>query len=103
MAHICRERNTSWLDSHRRWSRERGPVKVTSVSLTFESGVTGQSVTFSATADNEDDDGETVTIGFDTLPAGVTEAGSGSETVVTIARSVAEVAPPPAMSSSREP
>ena len=62
--------------------------EVTSVSLTFESGVTEQSVTFSATTDDEDDAGETVTIGFDTLPAGVTEASSGSETVVTITRSV---------------
>ena len=57
---------------------------VSPVSLTFESGVTKQSVTFSATADNEDDDGETVEIGFGAMPAGVTEASSGSEVVVTI-------------------
>ena len=44
-------------------------------SVVFESGETEQSFTVTATADTEDDDGESVTLGFGTLPDGVT-AGS---------------------------
>ena len=57
-------------------------------SVTFNSGVTEQSFTFSATHDTIDDDGESVTLGFDTShamwPSGVT-AGGETEATVTIA------------------
>ena len=53
------------------------------VSVTFNPGNTEQEFTFSATADDVDDDGESVKLGFGTLPTGVTE-GSTNETVVSI-------------------
>ena len=52
-------------------------------SITFASGETSASFTFAATADEVDDDGESVKLAFGTLPTGVT-AGSTAETVVTI-------------------
>ena len=52
-------------------------------SVTFGSSDTEKTFTFSATQDTVDDDDESVKIGFDTLPAGVT-AGTTNETVVSI-------------------
>ena len=54
-------------------------------SVTFNSGDTEKSFTFTATADTVDDDGESVklTFGYHNLPAGVTE-GTTNETVVSI-------------------
>ena len=40
-------------------------------SLTFNSGETEKSFTFNATDDSVDDDGESVLLGFGTLPTGV--------------------------------
>ena len=51
--------------------------------MVFASGQTERTFTFSATDDTEDDDGESVTLGFGTLPAGVT-AGSPNEATVSI-------------------
>ena len=50
-------------------------------SVTFESGETEQSFTFSAEADDVDDDGESVKLGFGTLPAGVTSGATAESTV----------------------
>ena len=52
-------------------------------SLTFNSGETSKTFTFSATDDTANDDGEGVDIGFGALPTGV-RAGSQSTTIVTI-------------------
>ena len=52
-------------------------------SVTFESGDTEKTFTFTATADTVDDDGESVKLTFGTLPTGVTE-GTTNETVVSI-------------------
>ena len=52
-------------------------------SVTFESGEREQTITFQATDDTVDDDGESVKLTFGTLPGGVT-AGSPAETVVSI-------------------
>ena len=52
-------------------------------SVTFNSTETEKTFTFSATQDSDDDDGESVKLGFDTLPTGVSE-GSPSETTVSI-------------------
>ena len=52
-------------------------------SVTFESGQTEQYFTFSATDDILDDDGESVKLGFSTLPVGVT-AGDNDESTVSI-------------------
>ena len=52
-------------------------------SLTFNSGDTEKAFTFSAIQDTDNDDGESVKLGFGTLPTGVT-AGSTSETTVSI-------------------
>ena len=50
--------------------------------MTFASGDTEQSFTFSATDDSVDDDDESVLLGFGTpLPAGVT-AGTNNEATV---------------------
>ena len=53
-------------------------------SIVFDSGDTEKEITFSATADDDDDDGESVKLGFgSSLPTGVT-AGSTDETTVAI-------------------
>ena len=53
-------------------------------SVTFNTGELSQTITFTATADVEDDDDESVLLGFDTsLPAGVSASGT-VETTVTI-------------------
>ena len=53
-------------------------------SLTFNSGDTVKSIAFAATQDTVSDTGESVKLGFGSLPAGVT-GGSTAETVVSIA------------------
>ena len=62
---------------------------VVPTEVTFTSGDTEETVTFSATADDEGSEGESVKLGFDTLPSGVAE-GSPNETTV----SITEPAPP---------
>ena len=52
-------------------------------SVTFNSGDTEKSITFAATDDSVDDDGESVLLGFGTLPAGVS-AGSPATATVNI-------------------
>ena len=52
-------------------------------SVEFASGETEKIITFTATQDGDDDDGESVKLGFGTLPTGVTE-GTPNETVVSI-------------------
>ena len=52
-------------------------------SLTFNSGDTSKSFTFTAAADDVDDDGESVKLAFGTLPTGVT-AATPVETTVSI-------------------
>ena len=52
--------------------------------VTFVSGETSKSVTFTADDDTQDDDDETVELGFGTLPPGVSE-GSPGTAIVTIA------------------
>ena len=53
-------------------------------NVTFASGETEKTVTFTATDDTDNDDGESVKLGFGTLPDRVT-AGTPSETTVSIA------------------
>ena len=54
------------------------------VSVTFNTGQTSKTITFAATADTVDDDGESVELGFGTsLPAGVS-AGATTATTVSI-------------------
>ena len=52
-------------------------------SVVFNSGDTAKTFTFSANADDVDDDGERVSLGFQNLPAGVS-AGTTDETTVSI-------------------
>ena len=52
-------------------------------SVTFDAGETSQPITFAATQDVEDDDGESVLLAFGALPTGVT-AGATDETTVSI-------------------
>ena len=52
--------------------------------VTFNSGDTEKTITFAATADDVDDDGESVKLTFGTLPAGVSE-GTTKEATVSIA------------------
>ena len=51
--------------------------------LTFASGDTARSFTFSATHDTEDDDGESVRLGFGPLPSGIS-VGAITESVVSL-------------------
>ena len=50
-------------------------------SVVFNSGDTEKEFTFTATADNADDDGESVLLGFDTLPDGVSAGDNATATV----------------------
>ena len=50
-------------------------------SVTFNSGDTSKSFTFTAVADGVDDDGESVALAFGTLPSGVTAGTTGTTTV----------------------
>ncbi len=52
-------------------------------SVTFNPGETEKTVVFTATDDTVDDDGESVTLSFGTLPVGV-DAGTTTETTVSI-------------------
>ena len=52
-------------------------------TVTFNAGETSQPITFAATQDTEDDDGESVKLAFGALPTGVT-AGATDETTVSI-------------------
>ena len=52
-------------------------------NVVFNASDTEKSITFTATADDDNDDGESVKLGFDTLPTGVS-AGTTSETTVSI-------------------
>ena len=52
-------------------------------SVTFDAGETSQPITFAATQDTEDDDGESVKLAFGALPTGVRE-GATDETTVSI-------------------
>ena len=52
-------------------------------SVVFNSGQTEKSFTFSATQDSEDDDNESVRLGFGTLPTAVSE-GAANEAVISI-------------------
>ena len=56
-------------------------------SVTFDSGDTEKEFTFTAVQDNEDESDETVTLGFGTMPSGVS-AGATSEATVTITDSI---------------
>ena len=50
-------------------------------SVTFNSGETSKTISFSASDDTEDDDGESVTLGFGKLPPGVS---AGTTNVATV-------------------
>ncbi len=52
-------------------------------NVTFNSGDTEAAITFAAAADNENDDGENVKLGFGALPTGVSE-GTTKEATVSI-------------------
>ena len=49
--------------------------------VTFSSGVTSRTFEFAAAADSEEDFGESVTLGFGSLPAGVSGAGSATVSI----------------------
>ena len=57
-------------------------------TVTFNNGETHKRFTFTATQDSDDDAGESVKLGFDTLPDGVT-AGSPAEVTFSIIEGVA--------------
>ena len=50
-------------------------------SVVFNSGETEKSITFAATDDTVDDDGESVQLGFGVLPTGVSTGGTPTSTV----------------------
>ena len=73
---------------------------VVPANLTFNSGVTQQTISFAATQDEEDDDGESVKLSFGTLPTGVS-AGTTNETTVYITDDDGEGVNAPAIGQPR--
>ena len=71
-------------------------------SVTFQSGQTERSFTFTAALDSVEDDGERVRLGFGTLPAKVT-LGTTNEATVSIADVEPVVNQPPAVSATADP
>ena len=71
-------------------------------SVTFQSGETVRSFTFTAARDSVEDDGERVKIGFSTLPAKVT-LGTTDEATVSITDVEPVVNQPPEVSATAEP
>ena len=71
-------------------------------SVTFQSGQTVRSFTFTAALDSVEDGGESVKIGFGTLPAKVT-SGATDEATVSITDVEPVVNQPPAVSATVEP
>ncbi len=70
-------------------------------SVTFNSGETSQTITFGASVDAVDDDGESVTLGFDKLPPGVSAGTTNVATVsITDVPAVDEDAPAPTLVSN---
>ena len=61
----------------------RWPSSGVPATVTFNAGETSQPITFAATQDAEDDDGESVLLAFGALPTGVS-AGATDETSVSI-------------------
>ena len=53
-------------------------------SVTFDAGETSKSFTFSATQDTDNDDGESVQLGFGSLPDAALSAGTPAVTTVNI-------------------
>ena len=60
-----------------------GDYTLSVMSVTINAGDTSATLTVTAEDDSEDDDGESITIGFGTLPAGVT-AGTRDTTTVSL-------------------
>ena len=60
-----------------------GDYSLAPTSLTFNSGETEKTITFAATHDREDDDGESVLLGFGSLPDRVS-AGTTNQATVSI-------------------
>ena len=58
-----------------------GDYSLSATSVTFNSGQTSATFTVSAIDDSDDDDGESLTLGFGTLPASVSEGAPASATV----------------------
>ena len=71
-------------------------------SVTFQSGQTVRSFTFTAARDSVEDDGESVKLGFGTLPAKVT-SGATDQATVSITDVEPVVRQPPAVSATAEP
>ena len=65
--------------------------EVSPTQVTFDVGQRSQTFTVTAINDSIDDDGESLTIGFGTLPAGVTAAGHRSATVALADNDVPQV------------
>ena len=71
-------------------------------SVTFQSGQTVRSFTFTAARDSAEDDGESVKLGFGTLPAKVT-SGATDQATVSITDVEPVVSQPPAVSATADP
>ena len=61
------------------------------MSVTFDAGEMSATFTVTAEDDSEDDDGESIMIGFGTLPAGVTATSPETTTVSLVDDDVAAV------------
>ena len=77
------ERTVSIVITRQEQGAVSGDYSGVPMTVSFASGETEKTITFTATHDTDNDDGESVTLGFDMLPDGVTE-GATNETTVSI-------------------
>ena len=77
------ERTVSIVITRQEQGAVSGDYSGVPMNVSFASGETEKTITFTATHDTDNDDDETVTLGFDMLPDGVTE-GVTNETTVSI-------------------
>ena len=77
------ERTVSIVITRQEQGAVSGDYSGVPMTVSFASGETEKTITFTATHDTDNDDGETVTLGFGMLPDGVTE-GVTNETTVAI-------------------
>ena len=77
------ERTVSIVITRQEQGAVSGDYSGVPMTVSFASGETEKTITFTATHDTDNDDGESVTLGFDMLPDGVTE-GATNETTVAI-------------------
>ena len=84
LSHASSSSSTIQLTSTRLGGATPGDHSIVPPSLTFAAGETHKTFTVVATDDNEDDDGESVQLGFGTLPSGFARGAHATTTVALV-------------------